>query len=105
MSSSSSPCTYVQSLWDILATIIHLGNVTFKEDSKGFAEFGSTEQLDCIAKVNMYVCTASGTCVRTYVLGLDPALCPSCARRLEECVRHFNVVCAVVGVLLWIHVL
>ena len=67
MSSSSSPCTYVQSLWDILATIIHLGNVTFKEDSKGFAEFGSTEQLDCIAKVNMYVCMHGQWYVRVYV--------------------------------------
>ena len=46
-----------QSLWDILATIVHLGNVTFKENSKGHAEFGSSEQLECIAKVRtMCVC-------------------------------------------------
>lgn len=45
-----------QSLWDILATIVHLGNVTFKENSKGHAEFGSSEQLECIAKVCTVVC-------------------------------------------------
>lgn len=88
-------CTYVQSLWDILATIIHLGNVTFKENSKGYAEFGSTEQLECIAKVNMYVCVASGVCACVHarvwcvcVFSLDPAICPSWARRLEQCLLH-----------------
>lgn len=54
----------LQSLWDVVAAIVHLGNVAFAENAKGHAEFGSPEQLECIAKVCtnvMYVC------VRTYV--------------------------------------
>ena len=77
-----------QSLWRILAGILHLGNILYQDNTQGLAEFQDDSSLSKVAKVTLST-THSGSVQLCLCVCAQLFLCPE--TKLRTALTHRSI--------------